>query len=36
MKQANKSICLDDDWSDEKGLLGTLMSYSLVYYKKGG
>ena len=28
-------ICLDEEWSDEKGLSGTLMPYSLVYYKRG-
>jgi hypothetical protein len=35
MKQANSRISLDEEWSDEKGLSGTLIPYSLVYYKMG-
>jgi len=35
MKQANRRTCLDEEWSDEKGLSGTLMPYSLLCYKKG-
>jgi len=35
MKQANRRACLDEELSDEKGLSGMFMPYSLVYYKKG-
>lgn len=35
IKQTNRSICLDEVWSDEKGLSATLLPYSLVYYTKG-
>jgi len=34
MKQANRRTCFDEEWSDEKGLSGTLMPYSLMYYKR--
>jgi len=35
MKQTIRHICLDEEWSDERGSSGTLIPYSLVYHKKG-